>query len=534
MSRLVGVALLTLGLQVPTASATAPEMEACVLILGVNDRCPTWAAAYDNPEGDSAGSEVDWARDVALDPLGTRLFVTGQSWDNRTGGFMGQGRAPGGNDVATLALDPDTGERLWVNRYDGPSSFWDTPSDLEVSPDGRTVYVVGVQEQEIVDLTYVVGEYLVLALDAETGEQRWSASYQDSGDGIYLSQANDVAVSPDGREIYVTGQSGDAFPSGQDWDLTTVAYDAASGERLWVAQRTSALYVSGSIRKSPDVALAVAVDPSGKRVYVTGHEHGGQDINHYRYVTIAYEASDPQHLGETVWTATYDEGGDSRRMARALAVSPDGSTVLVAGEQDYVDNPGLEPDASAFGTVAYDAATGEQRWARAWKVPDTTTVRLHVPDSIVVSPDGTRAFVSGGSSGAIGLSDSFATVAYDIVTGAKLWEKAWDAPATRQTTLRAAALSPDGSRLYLTGVAYPGSPLKGGEFATVALDTSAGTVAWAARYGLTTTEDRESAQAATVAPDGAVIVAGSVTSGAGSSAPAGDKGDYLMVRYPAG
>jgi DNA-binding beta-propeller fold protein YncE len=517
---------------IPSAAASANTLapEPCPPIPGVNDRCPTWVSTYDNPDGDSAGSETDWATDVAVDPAGQRIYVTGHSWDNRTGGDMGTGRAPGGSDVATLALDPVTGERLWTHRYDGPNSYWDTPTDMAISPDGETVFVVGVQEKRIVDLYYVVGDYLVLALDAQTGAKKWSSSYRVD-QYIQLSQANDVAVSPDGEEIYVTGQSGDAFPMGQDWDLATVAYDANTGERLWDARRTSALYVSGSIRKSPDAAMAVQVDPSGERVYVTGHEHGGRDLNDFRYVTIAYEAADEEHLGETLWTATHTAGPEHRSMARALEVTPDGRTVVVTGEYEFKDRSTPEPDTSAFGTVAYDARTGEQRWSASWKVPNTPTERIHIAEDLVVSPDGTRAYVTGPSSGAVGLSQTFATVAYAIDTGNELWAETWDAPVARASVVRASALSADGSRLYLAGVASPGSPLKGGEFATVAMNTATGDVAWAARYGLTTTEDHESALAVAATPDGGVIVAGAVISGSGSSAPGGDKGDYTILRY---
>ena len=68
----------------------------------------------------------------------------------------------------------------------------------------------------------------------------------------------DVAVSPDGSRVFVTGCSG-LTACGLGW-MTTVAYDVATGTPLWMAQHP----------QRGGVAIGVAVAPDGRLVYVTG------------------------------------------------------------------------------------------------------------------------------------------------------------------------------------------------------------------------------------------------------------------------
>jgi DNA-binding beta-propeller fold protein YncE len=85
-----------------------------------------------------------------------------------------------------------------------------------------------------------------------------------------------------------------------------------------------------------------------------------------------------------------------------VAVSPDGSRVFVtgysAGSVSYND----------YATVAYDAPTGKEVWARRYNGPANG---LDAANSIAVSPDGSRVFVTGSSSGSNGYGD-YATIAY--------------------------------------------------------------------------------------------------------------------------
>ena len=87
----------------------------------------------------------------------------------------------------------------------------------------------------------------------------WLRRYNGPGNGSDSAQA--IALSPDGTKIFVTGYSDGADP-GFSFDYATVAYDVATGRKLWLNR------YSGSV--CTDAAAALAVSPDGTRVFVTG------------------------------------------------------------------------------------------------------------------------------------------------------------------------------------------------------------------------------------------------------------------------
>jgi hypothetical protein len=78
-----------------------------------------------------------------------------------------------------------------------------------------------------------------------------------------------------------------------------------------------------------------------------------------------------------------------------------------------------------YATVAYHAATGAQVWASRYNGPGNGD---DYAQSVAVSPDGTRVFVTGYSMGTNTGSD-YATIAYNATTGAQLWVKRYNGPA---------------------------------------------------------------------------------------------------------
>src|SRR4029077_9391886 len=154
--------------------------------------------------------------------------------------------------------------------------------------------------------------YTTRAFDAATGAVLWTAF--DHGPGAGDDQAQSLAVSPDGSRVFVTGSSSD--PQGT-FRYTTIAYDAATGARRWVAR-----YSYQHLRAD---AASVAVSPSGTQVFVTGGSAGptGQSS----FATVSYDAA----TGASQWVARYTAQLGRTAGAAAVAVSPDGSTVYVAG-----------------------------------------------------------------------------------------------------------------------------------------------------------------------------------------------------------
>jgi DNA-binding beta-propeller fold protein YncE len=224
--------------------------------------------------------------------------------------------------------------------------------------------------------------------------------------------------------------------------------------------------------------------------------------------------------GCETWTNVFDdhtEDADPTSVA-----SPDGAHVYVA-----FDNGLLQ-------TVVqdYDALNGATHWTTAYRDPDY----VNAPHVIAISPDGTRLFVVGvaiggprglslaktytlalsASNGSIlwvahddapsfgksvavspdgsrvyvtgSLAENYATIAYDTATGARIWESTYDGhggrPAqyypTSYDSAFSIAVSQDGSSLYVTGTSA--SPTGVVEYATVAYDAPSGAQRWVTRY----------------------------------------------------
>jgi outer membrane protein assembly factor BamB len=355
-----------------------------------------WVQRYNGP-----ANRDDDARAVAVSPAGDRVFVTGSRY-----------AANDQSNYATVAYNAATGGQLWVARYNDPLNGGDDAMSLAVNPSGDRVFVTGTSFGGNMG-----SDYATVAYDAATGAQLWAKRYGSSADDWAAS----VAVSPAGDRVFVTGSinhvAAEDAPDDQE-DYATVAYDAATGARLWVARYNGPA-------NDYDAANSVTVSPGGGRVFVTGVSDAGS--GNLDYATVAYRAA----TGAQLWAKHYDYNGDDQ--ALSVAANPAGGAVFVTGTS---------------ATVAYNVATGAQLWAKTGP-----------GNALSVSPVGGTVFVTGGS----------APVAYDAATGAQLWAKTGPGNAS-------VAVSPAGGKVYVTGT----SPR--GDYVTVAYAAATGAKLWVSRY----------------------------------------------------
>ena len=436
-----------------------------------------WVKRYNGPANSGDGASA-----LGVSPDGSKVFVAGGSSD-----FSDYA------DYATVAYDAGTGARLWVKRYNGPANDDDFVTALAVSPDGSRVFVTGESMGSTSNL-----DYATVAYDAATGAKLWVKRY--NGPANYHDGAFALAVSPDGAKVFVTGGSAAGRTSG---DYATVAYDAASGAQLWVGRYNGPA-------NDDDGAQALGVSPDGSKVFVTGHSYGSS--GYLDYATVAYDAAS----GAKLWAKRYS-GSVNDAVGDALAVSPDGSKVFVTGES-------FGPSGSFdYATVAYGAATGSKLWVKRYNGPASSS---DAADALGVSSDGSKVFVTGKSEGTGGFFDvDYATVAYDAANGADLWVERYDGPANGFDGALALGVSSDGSEMFVTGKSYGSSGFT--DYATVAYDTATGGELWVERYDGPANDD-DSADALGVGPDGSKVF---VT---GSSVGSSSEDDYATVAYETG
>jgi WD40 repeat protein len=285
------------------------------------------------------------------------------------------------------------------------------------------------------------------------------------GSQLWVSRLNGgfaraVAVSPGGATVFVTGNS---FGGTSGSDYATVAYDAATGAQRWASR------YNGPANRT-DYALSVAVSPDGATVFVTGASFGGRNRacchSDWDYATVAYDAA----TGAQRWASRYNGPGNVADQASSVAVSPGGATVFVTG------NSFGGASSTDYATVAYNAATGAQRWVSRYNGPANSADQA---SSVAVSPGGATVFVTGKSRGATSGQD-YATVAYNAATGARRWASRYNAPANRGDRASSVAVSPGGATVFVTGTSR--GRTSGMDYATLAYNAATGARRWASRY----------------------------------------------------
>jgi len=355
------------------------------------------------------------------------------------------------------------GTELWATRTPWPG--YSDVAGSAVSPDGSRVFVTG-------RIFVSSGDrFQTVAYDA-SGAEVWIRRYRK--DGPFNNGATAIGVSADGSMVFVTG-----FTSNDtDVDYVTIAYDAGTGTRIWKRQYTPPL-------TSSDVPAALGVSPAGSTVFVTGESSGGPTGKDY--LTVAFAAA----TGRLLWAARYNLS--FRDSARTLSVSPDSSAVFVSGYSVSDTNLDIE-------TIAYDAATGEQLWKSRYDGPRHQEDQAN---AMAVSPDGSRVYLTGFSEGSNRARD-IVTLAYRASSGALAWVRRYNGPADSHDNGKAIAVSPDGSRLFVTGY-RKGHQDRDAE--TIAY-SSAGKRLWLRDYN-GPADDLDQGTAIGVSPDGKqVLVAG--------------------------
>lgn len=315
-----------------------------------------WAKIYNGP-----ANQQDSAVGVSLNSAGN-VFVTGWS--------IGTGTS---SDIVTLRYNPDTGDTIWVNRYNG------TPGTLEdkvsaITSDNNAVYVTGwsfTPSRDIVTIKY----------DAATGNRLWVKTYNGTGNGGDYGFA--IAVDASGN-VYVTGRS----DVGGAQKFTTLKYDSAGN----MVAGWPSIY-TGGISTTFDQAQAIKVDGSAN-VFVTGKSGTAGTEN---FLTLKINSN-----GTVAWAKGYNGPVNGEDNALALVLDNTAANVFVGG---YGFRTGVVQD---YVTIKYNASTGDSVAAATYNGPPSSTDQM----TAMAIDNSNNVYVTGFSS-AVGSGLDYATLKYN-------------------------------------------------------------------------------------------------------------------------
>lgn len=299
--------------------------------LTMVDRCESWVSSYNEGE-DSSNGEYSISG-IAVNPTSSFVYAAGHVWQED------------GFDLLTSAYRPNTGERVWTSRFDGPKKLDDRAADVLASPDGSIVYVVASVDR----IAAASSTACVIAYDARSGAVRWVRRYElgpDAGDATLQAGA----LSSDGGTIYVAGRVGPEAPPGShsdgaDTKFLVLSIEATSGDLQWFAP-----YDSGS---ASDQATDLVVSEEKERVVVSGV--GGESNDNPDLVAVAFDTAG-RRQGRVAWAARYDHDGEDA--ALGIALSADEASVHLTGTSQRSRGS----DWYDFLTLALAVDTGERVW----------------------------------------------------------------------------------------------------------------------------------------------------------------------------
>jgi DNA-binding beta-propeller fold protein YncE len=289
-----------------------------------------------------------------------------------------------------------------VRALQGPAPFLGSEA-VAISPDGRNVYVASSRSSAIA----------IFTRSARTGKLTQRAgpagciAVNGAGGcarGLALGAPNSVAVSPDGKSVYATSLAGNAVDSFRRDPATGALSQAIEGSGC-VADIATTGCTTGRALLGPDV---VTVSPDNRNVYVGSFK--GNSIAVFARDSATGTLTQPAGTSGCIVSAPIAgcATGVALGSPEGMAISPDGANVYVAAA--------LSSALDVFNRNSSTGALVQGAGAAGCLVASPLSgcaigVQLGGADAVAVSPDGGSVYVTSV------LSNSLTTFARAPMTG---------------------------------------------------------------------------------------------------------------------
>ncbi len=339
---------------------------------------------------------LDGAWKVALSPDGKSVYVAARFGD----AIAVFDRAADGTLVqkpGTAGCISDAGAGPCTSGHD-----LDLAADVIVSADGATVYA-GTQGGKLL----VFDRAADGALTQRAGLAGCVAEVPSAtcSDGRALEGPTHIALSPDGRSLYVSAQLSNAVA------LFDVAADGTPAQKPGSAGCISADGSGGAcgFAKALRSASSVTLSPSGADVYVTAAGSDGVAV-----FSRAGDGTLTQKPGTAGCVSSMPSNGACGNAIMlddptAIAVSPDGANAYVTTRPLInllsLDGAVVVFDRAADGSLTQKAAPA----GCVYSDPDSRCVTaraLNSPSAVTVSPDSASAYVASPMASAVSVFDT--------------------------------------------------------------------------------------------------------------------------------
>jgi hypothetical protein len=299
-----------------------------------------WTARETTPDGECISVQA-----TTIDPTGERFFSVGTS------------EPEGGHSAMTvIARDAGTGAELWRITDMAGSPMGATGTALATSADGTKIYASGsILTPDVYGYPRHTG-WALRGFDAATGERTLDSNWTTPAPQVN-SPSNPpaaLAVSPDGSRLHLVGGVDHGLIPSRFFDITTVTFDAATGQQVWLSRYDGPRDKSSFDSVWYNGPLALSRD--GTRIAIAGYSTHLIGVNlQLDLVTTFLDTADD---GRALWATRYTAENETNWIP-SVALSPDATEIYVAAPSRYAVQWELP---ARYTALAYRAADGTVAW----------------------------------------------------------------------------------------------------------------------------------------------------------------------------